>query len=476
MNKYLASTLALVVILHFSGVFSELILLFKDDAGKTNWQHVANWSSGVLIILLSITVTVLFFSRQAKEKANSELNDIKDRLELKVEERTATLADSNRKLKEEVAGHLMTTKQLHESEHYINSILISMPSMLVGLNPEGIITQWNEKAEKYTGVKSTDAIGKDLWDAYPIITVTRDQVNDTLGQKTPTTIRQSQRGLFHFDITIYPLHDSKESGVVLLLDDVSQQVKSENQLIQRDKLSSMGELASSMAHDMNVPLTQMISDIQEIKQRVSSIPENKYITEISERLIDAGSQGKHASAIIENLLDFAGSQLDDKQAVAMTEIMDHSIELAGKILSLPSGIKFKDIQIDREYDKKLPKINCRESEIQQVFLSLLRHCYHAIADRINEDKGMSFEPKIRIRALEGYDSLWLQISHNGKGLTSEEQQSIFEPYFSNQPLDQRNDANKRLSFPHFVVTEHHTGQMAVTSDLKLGTTFHMQFS
>ena len=156
----------------------------------------------------------------------------------------------------------------------------------------------------------------------------------------------------------------------------------------------------------------------------------------------------------------------------MDELMDHSIDLAKNVLSLPQGINFPDISIVREYDKELPKVSCHVSEIQQVFLSLLRHCFHAL----NKKQTKGFEPIIRIRMLECYDDLWLKISHNGIGLSSEEQQSIFEPYFSSQPLDTAEDADKRLSFSHFVITEHHNGQMAVTSDINVGTTFHMQFT
>jgi len=472
MNKTLIAAVIAFLALYFTGLGDAFVQLFKDEQGRTNWQYVANWSSGILIILLSMTATVLFFSRSAKEKANFELEAIKDDLEIRVKERTATLDESNQKLKEEIERHLATTGQLHASEHYINSILTSMPSMLVGLNPQGEITQWNKKAEQYTGVKMDDAIGQNLWKAYPIITVTPTQVREALTKTEPTTIRQNQRGLFHFDITIYPLHGTGESGVVLLLDDVSKQVKSENKLIQRDKISSMGELASSMAHDMNVPLQGMLNDIKLIDSKIGDLEQNdNEVSQITDSLSDAIAQGKQASAIIDNLLDFAGSQRHDKQPTDMTEVMDHSIELARNVLSLPQGMNFSDVTIERDYDDRLPKVSCHVSEIQQVYLSLLRHCFYSLG-KVDDAE---FIPTIRVRILECYGALWLKISHNGVGLTGEEQQSIFEPFFSNLPLDSEYDADKRLSFSHFVITEHHQGQMAVTSDVEVGTTFHIQF-
>ncbi|MFT6734132.1 MAG: PAS domain S-box-containing protein [Polaribacter sp.] len=477
MNKnlvFLAIAIIATFLISFTGIGigSDFIMLFKDESGRTNWQYVANWSSGVLIILLSLAAIILFFSRLAKLKTNKELEAIKLNLEHRVVQRT---------------------QQLNDSEHYLKSILESMPSMLVGLDSEGKVTQWNKKAEKYTGVKMIDAIGKDLWEAYPIITISRDQVDQALIQQHATTIRQSQRGLFHFDITIYPLtaNNSKGSvmnnGVVLLLDDVSKQVKSENQLIQRDKMSSMGELASSMAHDMSVPLQGMLNDVKQIEKRMQVISEKanagnerqvgkkrQYdddIKEITNNLSDAVNLGNKANSIVDNLLDFASAQRKEKQDVVMTQIMDHTIKLAETILSSAKDLKFSDINIKREYDDNLPSVSCHVSEIQQVFLSLLRHCLNALASA----KCENFKPMIKIRVLQGYNSLWLQISHNGVGLNGDEQQSIFEPFFSNDPLDAEDDAHKRLSFPHFVITEHHDAHMAVTSDVKVGTTFHIQF-
>lgn len=140
-------------------------------------------------------------------------------------------------------------------------------------------------------------------------------------------------------------------------------------------------------------------------------------------------------------------------------------------MSLPQGLNFSDVAVERDYDNNLPKVSCHISEIQQVFLSLLRHCFYSIG-KIDRE---GYKPTIKVRMLECYGALWLKISHNGLGLTGEEQQSIFEPFFSNLPLDSKYDADKRLSFSHFVITEHHQGQMAVTSDVNVGTTFHIQF-
>ena len=466
MKKYFSITALVVFALYYSGAFTEFVLLFKDENGHTNWQWLANWSSATLIILLSVTASFLFFSRQRANKTNLELEAIKNKLEILVQQRTATLDESNQLLTKEVALHLETSSKLLSSEQYLQSILASMPFMLVGLDSDGSITQWNIKAEQLTGISAENALGKNLWKVYPSVIVSAEQVAKVVKSQRITSLRQGHSGLLHYDITIYPLVSTVKPGIALLIHDVSKQVKFENRLIQHDRMSSMGELASSTAHDINGPLQNLMLDIKHIHEEVELLPE------LQLQLNDALEQGRQATAIISNLLDFASAQLDPKQQVNMVELMDHVLELANKTLTVPQGLAFSKIPIERSYDKDLPLISCHVAEIQQVFLNLLRHCLHALTKVEVE----AFVPIIKIRIQECYDSIWVKITHNGVGLTGDEQHSIFEPYFSNDPLDDEDDRSKRLSFCHFIVTEHHNGEIAVTSATDVGTTFHMEFS
>jgi len=320
-------------------------------------------------------------------------------------------------------------------------------------------------------------LGKNLWEVYPTVTVSAEQVDEAYKSKRITSLRQGHQGLLHYDITLYPLESDVKPGIAILIHDVSRQVKSENRIIQRDRMSSMGELASSTANDINGPLQTMISNIRQVNKEVKQLNEqapaeleNKLNT-LRHELSEAMDQGNQASAIVSNLLDFASAQEDPKQQADMAEVMDHSLQLANRMLTVPKGLEFNKIQIERHYDKDLPLVNCHVAEVQQVFLNLLRHCLYALS----KVEAENFSPLIKVRILECYNALWLKITHNGVGLTGDEQQSIFEPYFRNNPLDREDDADKRLSFCHFIVTDHHNGEMAVTSAPDVGTTFHMEF-
>ncbi|WP_455202032.1 two-component system sensor histidine kinase NtrB [Kaarinaea lacus] len=457
---------------------------FTRPDGSTNWQHIANWSGGTLILLLSIAVITLFITRRKLRKSNQELHKIRSELELRVQERTATLDESNRLLKEtnkllenEIAMHVSTSSRLRASESYIKNILESMPLVLVGVNKDGEITQWNKRAEEITGIKAESVLNKNLWKAYPTITVSPEQVNDAIKKNEAITIKHTQRGQYCFDITIYPLQDHIEPGVVILIDDVTKKMMAENMLIQNDKISSMGELASSMAHDINTPLQSILFDLRTFQrlladssQYINEIKSNGMPEKLTSLLSDANEKGEKVASIVQNLQDFARGRGGRIQRANMVDVMEHTLELAGDVLSAPSGLKFIDIQIERNYEKDLPMIPCYVTELQQALLSLFRHAYDALG-RMDES---DYEPVIKIQMNVGYDSFWIKIQHNGVGLTDEEQLYLFEPFVGKDAPEISYDAGKRLSFAYFIITEQHQGQIAVTSDVNVGTTFHIQ--
>ncbi|HYQ72611.1 MAG TPA: PAS domain S-box protein, partial [Gammaproteobacteria bacterium] len=482
--KMMRHLLFISIFLQSQPLYAALRMQFKYPDGSTNWQHVANWSGGILILLLSIAVINLILTRRRVRKSNQELKKIRNELELRVQERTATLDESNRLLIEtnkllenEIANHVSTAARLRASESYIKNILKSMPLMLVGVNKDGQITQWNKQAEDITGIKAEDVLDRYLWDAYPIITVSPGQVNEAMEKNETITIKHCQRGQYYFDITIYPLQDQVEPGVVILIDDVTKKIVAENMLIQNDKISSMGELASSMAHDINMPLQSILLDLRTFQhllsdssQHVNEIRSNGMPERLSSLLSHAYEKGEKVASIVQNLQDFARGRSDRKQLSNMVDVMEHTLELAGDLFSGQSKLGFMDIQIERNYEKDLPMIPCYVTELQQAFLSLFRHAYDALGRASEPDH----KPVIKIQMNVSYDSFWIRIQHNGVGLTNEELLYLFEPFVRKDTPEVGYDAGKRLSFAYFIITEQHQGYMSVTSNLNVGTTFHIQ--
>lgn len=430
---------------------------FKNADGSTKWQHVANFSASVLIITLLIVALLLFYANRRAVRSNRELTDIKATLEDRVERRTATLNE--------------TTAQLQSREAYITSIVESMPLVLIGLNQNMEVIQWNHVAEAITGRPIATVLGKNLWDAYPAITLTPAQVKQVLSSKETMTIKHSQRDQYYFDITLYALTDKGETGIVILVDDITKQMKAENKVAERDKVSAMGELTSAMAYDINLPLQTILFTLERAKKQLETSIESDFKAELLMAFKTAQQSGQQASAIIQNLLELASNHHDQKDLADVTQVMDQSISLASTLFADASGLTFNKIKITRDYLSPAPLIPCIASELQQVFVRLLRNSFHALNASFQTNETT---PSMRVEVSEFYDSLWIKVHHNGKCLTAKEQQDIFQPFFFITADEPACPVEHRLSYSYFIITDHHRGQMSVTSDKHFGTTFNIQ--
>ncbi len=245
-------------------------------------------------------------------------------------------------------------------------------------------------------------------------------------------------------------------------------MKAENKVSERDKISAMGELASAMAYDINLPLQSILSSLLKAQEKLTAYDASTIKNELLETLTNACFSGKQASSIIQNLLDLASSHHQEKLSADIKVLMDQSINLAGSLFADLSGLRFSDIHITRHYHEGIPHIPCYNSELQQVFVRLLRNSFHAL-----NRKGQ-VNPSVNIEISEFYDSLWIKVQHNGRPLTPLEQEDIFQPFFSISEREPACPVEQRLSYSYFIITDHHDGQMSVTSDEKFGTCFNIQ--
>ncbi|HSC67682.1 MAG TPA: PAS domain S-box protein [Cellvibrio sp.] len=455
-------TLALIALASLSmSAFADVFAVFREADGSTKWQYVANTTASVLILSLLIALIFLIRAHLRSMRANRALTEIKATLEVRVANRTAVLQE--------------TTEQLLEREAYIASIVNSMPVMLIGLNQQLQITQWNKKAEEITGRPLKDVVGKNLWEAYAAITLTQEQVKSVLASGETLTLKHAQRGQYSFDITLYPLDNHDDTGLVILISDVTKQVNAENKLAERDKVSAMGELASAMAYDISLPMQTILSRVTRARQEIeASELELGDVKDFLLQEVETVRLSAHqATAIAQNLLDLASSHRDTKQLVDVPPIMDRSIALATDLFTDADSLAFKHIIIRRNYASPLPQIPCFPTELEQVFIRLMRNAFYALNSKTWDD---SNKPWINIEIGEFYDSLWIKIEHNGKCLSPDEQLDIFQPFFAITNHESTCPVEQRLSYSYFIITEHHRGQMAVTSDEKNGTCFNIQLA
>ena len=452
--------LAVIVLLSTSlSVYANVFAVFRDEDGSTNWQYVANTSASLLILTLLV---VLFFLVRAHLRAtlsNRALTEIKATLEDRVERRTVVLRE--------------TAEQLRKREAYISSIVNSMPVMLIGINDKLQVTQWNKTAEGITGRLFDDVMGKNLWAAYSAITLTDEQVQDVLASGETLHLKHTQPGQYSYELTVYRLKDHDDTGIVILISDISKQVNAENKVAERDKISALGELASAMAYDISLPINTIFQHVSNSREKIETAelgPLKEFLLQEVEIVRQSAQQ---ATSIAQNLLDLARSHRITEQMADIPAIMDRSIELASELFTDADGLAFKDIEIRRNYSADLPQVSCYPDELVQVFTRLLRSAFYAL--KVIE-WGAEGKPSISIEISQFIDSLWIKVGHKGQILGADAQTEIFEPSFAIAADKSDCPVEHRLSYPYFIVTEHHRGHMSVTSNEQLGTCFNIQLA
>lgn len=452
--------LTLITLLGVSlNAYADMFSVFRYEDGRTNWQYIANTSAGVLILTLLIVLAFLIRAHWRATRSNRALTEIKATLEQRVEQRTQVLQE--------------TAELLRKREAYITSIVNSMPVMLIGINEQLEVTQWNRTAEQMTGRPFDDVAGMNLWKAYSAITLTEAQVQEVLNTGETLQLKHTQGGQHSYDITVYRLKDLDDTGIVILISDITKQVNAEKKVAERDKISALGELASAMAYDISLPINTIFQHVSGSREKIEASNLGP-VKDILLREVETVRQSaQQATAIAQNLLDLASSHRNSKVLADVPAIMERAIELAGALFMDVDGLSFKDIEIRRNYSNELQQIACFPDELEQVFARLLRSAFYALnaAPRSGDSK-----PWIKVDIGQFMDSLWIKVEHQGQCLSAEAQVDIFEPFFATTSDASTCPVEQRLSYPYFIITEHHHGHMSVTSDEELGTCFNIQLA
>lgn len=453
MKKLLASILLLGLSVR---AYADPFTMFRYEDGRTNWQYIANTSASLLILSLLIVLIFLVRAHVRARRSNRALTEIRATLEDRVAQRTEVLEE--------------TAEQLRRREAYISSIVNSMPVMLIGLNDQLQVTQWNKTAEQITGRPFGDVTGQNLWSAYPSITLNEEQVQGVLKHGTTLQLKHTQPGQYSYDITIYRLKEHDDTGIVILISDITKQVNAESKVVERDKLSALGELASAMAFDISRPINTIFQHVSEAREKIESANLGDAQGRLLEEVEIVRQSAQQATAIAQNLLDLSRTDSNAKQLADVPELMDGSIRVASELLNDVDGLAFSDVEIHRQYASDLPHISCFPAELQQVFTRLLRSAFYALK---TAELHPGQKPRIHIEIGRFFDSVWIKVAHQGTPLDEEAQRHIFEPYFASAGESTSCPVEQRLSYPYFIVTERHRGHMSVTSD-EMGTCFNIQ--
>lgn len=401
-------------------------------------------------------------------------------------EELRTEIEEREKIEKELIGSRGSLQYL---KSLLESILDSVTNMVIAVDGEGLVTHWNHSAEMFSGVIADEAIGREIHSLIPEIITDVSQWESCVKTKCQKKMTKQKRIVHnrscYFNISLYPHKNSELKGLVIVIQDITESINTEEVMIQSEKMLSIGGLAAGMAHEINNPLAGMIQTANVMANRLFGNldkPANRKAAEqagisienlkdfmesrgIPKMIQSINESGKRAADIVENMLSFARKEDDTKSTHSLVEILNKTLNLAKTDYDLKKDYDFRNIEIVTEIGENLPSILCVSSKLQQVILNILRNGAQAMQSANIEHPQFI----IRLKELPEKNMLSLEIEDNGPGMDENIRKRIFEPFFTTKKKGVGTGLG--LSVSYFIITETHQGEMIVNSAVNQGASF-----
>ncbi len=358
------------------------------------------------------------------------------------------------------------SNDLLKAQNYISNVINSMPSVLIGVDNIGNVTQWNKAAEKATNIQAKDAENKNLLDVYPQMADEMDNITESIKTKE---IRKdinkkhlTQTETSYEDIVIYPLITNGAEGAVIRIDDVTKQFTLQQQLNQSRKMEAIGTLAGGIAHDFNNILSPILGYAEMLQE---DLPQNSPLKNKASEIFKASLRAKD---LVQQILTFSRQGDHKIKAIKLQYILKEALKLLGS--SIPKTIDIKaDIDID------CGMVIAEPTQIHQIIMNLATNAYHAMQKSGGLMKVTLKQIKIESEPLEFSQLLpgkyaLLRVSDTGMGIKKDIMDKIFNPYFTTKEMGKGTGLG--LSVVQGIVKSF-KGDIRIYSEPDIGTEVHV---
>lgn len=244
-------------------------------------------------------------------------------------------------------------------------------------------------------------------------------------------------------------------------------MKAHEQLINAEKLASLGRMAAGVAHELNSPLTGIVTFAHLMLKRVP--PENKQDREDLEVIIE---QANRCSKIIKSLLGFSRKATAERVEININTLLESTIAM------VRNQAKFHNIKFNLNFDESLPLVHVDPNQMQQVFLNLLINAADAMNERgqitiATRTVGESEEtPWFKMgHPQEGKKYIEIEFTDTGPGIPEEYLGKIFEPFFTTKPVGKGTGLGLAVSYG---IIKRHGGNITVRSEVGKGASFFIR--
>ena len=255
----------------------------------------------------------------------------------------------------------------------------------------------------------------------------------------------------------------------------------QKQLVQSEKMASLGELTAGIAHEIQNPLNfvnnfaevnvELIDEL-ETEANKGNLEEVKLLAkDIKENETKINHHGKRADAIVKSMLQHSSKSSGQKELTDINALCDEYLRLSYH------GLRAKDksfnAEFDTQFDTTLAPINVVPQDIGRVILNLINNAFYAVNERQKKHKDSGYKPRVTLTTRQEGNQVVIEVADNGTGMPDQVKEKIFQPFFTTKPTGEGTGLGLSLSYD--IVTKGHGGELRVETKEGIGSEFIIQF-
>ena len=285
--------------------------------------------------------------------------------------------------------------------------------------------------------------------------------------------------LFIVGFILYQNNRQKQKANVVLENTLTKLKSTQAQLIQSEKLASLGELTAGIAHEIQNPLNfvnnfselsvELIGELREERSKQEGGRdeglEDEILSDISQNLEKITHHGKRASSIVKGMLEHSRMSSNVKELTDINALTDEYLRLSYH------GLRAKDKNFNAllktDFDENIEKINIVSQDIGRVILNLITNAFYAVNEKKKGNLD-GYEPTVSVSSKKIDTKIEIKINDNGSGIPEKVLDKIFQPFFTTKPTGQGTGLGLSLSYD---IIKAHGGTLECESVMGEGTTF-----
>jgi PAS domain S-box-containing protein len=350
-------------------------------------------------------------------------------------------------------------KQLVTSLHFMENLIENSPDAIVSVRKGGMIVIFNSAAEMLLGYKKEEVIGKmhitDIYLPGEAMQVMRDLRSDDFGgpgivQRREMVVLNKAGEQIPIDLFAAILYeDGKEAGSVGIFTAVQRQKRElEMQLMRSERLSYLGRLSAGIAHEINQPLTGVLTFASLLLRKFREDESTRKDLEIIVR------ETTRIRRIVQGVLEFARETPMEKKPVKIEQVLDETLDL------VVHQQRFFGITVQKQYDTTLPELILDPNLMEQVFMNII----------LNAADAMKGSGTLTIGTRRDKTMVAIEFRDTGPGIPAAIIDKIFDPFFTTKDSTEGTGMGLGLSVSYGIV-KNHSGDIEVRSEEGQGTTF-----